>query len=65
MLSIKSECLDRMVLIGERHLRRTIGSYMDTIMWSDATRDSEIVRSKAFQNPPEAWFCAVSGWAGS
>ena len=29
MLSIKSECLDRMVLIGERHLRRAIGSYVE------------------------------------
>ncbi len=29
VLSIKSECLDRMVLIGERHLRRAIGHYVD------------------------------------
>ncbi len=29
VLSIKSECLNRMVLIGERHLRRTIGSYVE------------------------------------
>ena len=29
MLSIKSECLDRMVLLGERHLRRAIGSYVE------------------------------------
>ncbi len=29
VLSIKSECLDRMVLIGERHLRRAIGSYVE------------------------------------
>ena len=29
VLSIKSECLDRMVLIGERHLRRAIGSYLE------------------------------------
>jgi transposase InsO family protein len=29
VLSIKSECLDRMVLLGERHLRRAIGSYVD------------------------------------
>ena len=29
VLSIKSECLDRMVLVGERHLRRAIGSYVE------------------------------------
>ena len=29
VLSIKSECLNRMVLIGERHLRRAIGSYVE------------------------------------
>lgn len=29
VLSIKSECLDRMVLLGERHLRRAIGSYVE------------------------------------
>ncbi len=29
VLSIKSECLDRMVLIGERHLRRAIESYVE------------------------------------
>jgi len=29
VLSIKSECLDRMVLIGERHLRRAVGSYIE------------------------------------
>ena len=29
VLSIKSECLDRMVILGERHLRRAIASYME------------------------------------
>ncbi len=29
VLSIKSECLDRMVLIGERHLRRAIQNYVE------------------------------------
>ena len=29
VLSIKSECLDRMVLIGERHLRKAIGTYVE------------------------------------
>ncbi len=29
VLSIKSECLDRTVLVGERHLRRAIGSYVE------------------------------------
>ncbi len=29
VLSIKSECLNRMVLVGERHLRRAIDEYMD------------------------------------
>ena len=29
VLSIKSECLDRIVLMGERHLRRAIGSYVE------------------------------------
>ena len=29
VLSIKWECLDPMVLMGERHLRRAIGSYME------------------------------------
>ena len=29
MLSIKSECLDRMVLVGERHLRRAVDEYME------------------------------------
>ena len=29
VLSIKSECLDRMVLIGERHLRMAVGSYVE------------------------------------
>jgi transposase InsO family protein len=28
VLSIKSECLDRMVLLGELHLRRAISEYM-------------------------------------
>ena len=28
VLSIKSECLERMVLLGERHLRRAISEYM-------------------------------------
>ncbi len=27
--SIKSECLDRMVMLGERHLRRAIASYVE------------------------------------
>ena len=29
VLSIKSECLDRIVLLGERHLRRAIASYVE------------------------------------
>jgi transposase InsO family protein len=29
VLSIKSECLDRMVLIGERHLRRAIDEFVE------------------------------------
>ncbi len=29
VLSIKSECLDRMVLLGERHLRRAVGEYVE------------------------------------
>ena len=29
VLSIKSECLDRMVMLGERHLRRAVASYME------------------------------------
>ena len=29
VLSIKSECLDRMVMLGERHLRRSIASYVE------------------------------------
>ena len=29
VLSIKSECLDRMVLLGERHLQRAIDQYME------------------------------------
>ena len=29
VLSIKSEGLDRMVMLGERHLRRTIASYVE------------------------------------
>jgi len=29
VLSIKSECLDRMVMLGERHLRRAIWNYME------------------------------------
>ena len=29
VLSIKSECLDRMVMLGERHLRRAIADYME------------------------------------
>jgi len=29
VLSIKSECLDRMVILGERHLRRAIASYVE------------------------------------
>jgi len=28
VLSIKSECLDRILLLGERHLRRAIGEYL-------------------------------------
>ena len=28
VLSIKSECLNRMVLLGEKHLRRTIAEYV-------------------------------------
>ncbi len=29
VLSIKSECLDRMVMLGERHLRRAIANYVE------------------------------------
>jgi len=29
VLSIKSECLDRMVMFGEGHLRRAIASYVE------------------------------------
>ncbi len=29
VLSIKSECLDRMVMLGERHLRRALASYVE------------------------------------
>ena len=29
VLSIKSECLDRMVMLGEQHLRRAVGSYVE------------------------------------
>ena len=29
VLSVKSECLDRMVMLGERHLRRAIASYVE------------------------------------
>ena len=29
VLSIKSECLDRMVILGERHLRRAIAEYVE------------------------------------
>ncbi len=29
VLSIKSECLDRMVLVGERHLRRAVSEYVE------------------------------------
>ncbi len=29
VLSIKSECLNRLVILGERHLRRAIGQYME------------------------------------
>ena len=29
VLSIKSECLDRLVLVGERHLRRAIDEFVD------------------------------------
>jgi putative transposase len=29
VLSIKSECLDRMVLLGERHLRRAVAEYVE------------------------------------
>ena len=29
VLSIKSECLDRMVMLGERHLRRAVASYVE------------------------------------
>jgi len=29
VLSIKSECLDRLVLIGERHLRHAIDEYIE------------------------------------
>ncbi|MHC4925177.1 MAG: integrase core domain-containing protein [Planctomycetota bacterium] len=29
VLSIKSECLNRMVILGERHLRRALASYVE------------------------------------
>ena len=29
VLSIKAECLDRIVLFGERHLRRAIGEFVE------------------------------------
>ena len=29
VLSIKSECLDRMFLLGERHLRRAVAEYVE------------------------------------
>ncbi len=29
MLSIKSECLNRLMILGERHLRRAIAEYVE------------------------------------
>ena len=29
VLSIKSECLNKLVLLGERHLRRAVGEFVD------------------------------------
>ena len=29
MLSIKAECLNRLVILGERHLRRAIAEYVE------------------------------------
>jgi len=33
VLSIKSECLDRMVLLGERHLRAAVAEYVEHYHW--------------------------------
>ncbi len=65
MLSIKSECLDRMVLMGSGTYGKRSGTTWSTITSSDATRGSAIVQSRAFQNPPTVWFCGTSGWADS
>ena len=52
VLSIKSECLDRMGLIGERHLRRAVASYVEHYHLERPHQGIGNARSRAFQNPP-------------
>ena len=40
--SIKHECLDRMVPLGERHFRRALKAFVDHYLASGITKDSTI-----------------------
>lgn len=40
VLSIRNECLDRIVPLGERHLRRTIREYVELYTGSGTTEGS-------------------------
>jgi transposase InsO family protein len=51
VLSIKSECLGRMVMLGERHLRRTIESYVEHYHVERCTKGLGTGPSRECQNP--------------
>jgi hypothetical protein len=38
--SIKEECLNRVIPLGERHLRRTLADFVATTMTNETTKDS-------------------------
>jgi len=45
--SIKEECLDRLIPIGERHFRRAVTEYVEHYTKNGITKDSTIASSRA------------------
>ena len=65
VLSVKSECLDRMVLLGERHLRRAVAEYVEHYHWERSTKGSETDGLSDLPHWAQGQSCAASVWADS
>ena len=50
VLSIKSECLDRMVLLGERHLRSAVANYVEHY---HRERSHQGLGNRLIEGPPQ------------